>query len=135
MEQDNTTIHWHGLAQRMAPFADGTPTASQWPIPPKRYFDYEVRPLKDEAGTYFYHSHVGFQAVSCAGPLIVEDAGPPPYDYDEDIPVVFADWYMKSDEEVETGLTSIPFKWSGEPNALIFNDRTGNPSCPTPASC
>ena len=25
------------------------------------YFDYEVRPELDDAGTYFYHSHVGFQ--------------------------------------------------------------------------
>ena len=25
--------HWHGLSQSVAPFSDGTPLASQWPIP------------------------------------------------------------------------------------------------------
>ncbi|KAK4497632.1 hypothetical protein PRZ48_010285 [Zasmidium cellare] len=139
MEQDNTTIHWHGLAQRMAPFADGTPTASQWPIPPKRYFDYEVRPLKDEAGTYFYHSHVGFQAVSCAGPLIVEDAGPPPYDYDEERIVMLTDYFNKTDHTIESGLVGVPFTWSGETNAVLINgvgvsigEKAGNGSCQLP---
>lgn len=113
---------------RVAPFSDGAPIVSQWPIAPGRFFDYEIHPEVGDAGTYFYHSHMGFQAVTAHGLLVVEDKDDPPYEYDEDIAVVFADWYMKSDEEVETGLTSIPFKWSGEPNALIFNDRTGNKS-------
>lgn len=84
MDHWNTTMHWHGLSMRMAPFADGSPAAAQWPIPSKHYFDYEIHPAKDEHGTYFYHSHVGFQASTCAGPLIIEDSGPPPYDYDEE---------------------------------------------------
>ena len=78
MDQYNATIHWHGLAQRAAPFSDGTPTASQWPIPPKHFFDYEILPETSEAGSYFYHSHVGFQADTCTGPLIIEDPGAPP---------------------------------------------------------
>ncbi|XDG05356.1 hypothetical protein ABKA04_004971 [Annulohypoxylon sp. FPYF3050] len=128
MSDKNFTVHWHGLTMRVAPFSDGAPIVSQWPIAPGRFFDYEIHPEVGDAGTYFYHSHMGFQAVTAHGLLVVEDKDDPPYDYDEDIAVVFADWYMKSDEEVETGLTSIPFKWSGEPNALIFNDRTGNKS-------
>ncbi|KAI0838435.1 putative multicopper oxidase [Hypoxylon sp. FL0890] len=128
MSDLNFTVHWHGLTMRTAPFSDGTPIVAQWPIAPGRFFDYEMHPEVGDAGTYFYHSHMGFQAVTAHGLLIVEDQDSPPYQYDEDIPVVFADWYMKTDEEVETGLTSKPFKWSGEPNALIFNDRTGNKS-------
>jgi L-ascorbate oxidase len=54
-----------------APFSDGTPQAAQWPIPPLHYFDYELHVPKGMAGTYFYHSHVGFQAISVTGPLIV----------------------------------------------------------------
>lgn len=128
MDDKNFTVHWHGLTMRTAPFSDGTPIVSQWPIAPGRFFDYEIHPEVGDAGTYFYHSHMGFQAVTAHGLLVVEDADSPPYQYDADIPIVFADWYMKSDEEVEKGLTSLPFKWSGEPNALIFNDRTGNRS-------
>ncbi|KAI0122379.1 putative multicopper oxidase [Daldinia grandis] len=128
MSDLNFTVHWHGLTMRTAPFSDGTPIVSQWPIAPGRFFDYEIHPEVGDAGTYFYHSHMGFQAVTAHGLLIVEDQDEPPYQYDGDIPVVFADWYTKTDEEVETGLTSKPFKWSGEPNALVFNDRTGNKS-------
>ncbi|KAI2779885.1 putative multicopper oxidase [Daldinia loculata] len=128
MSDLNFTVHWHGLTMRTAPFSDGTPIVSQWPIAPGRFFDYEIHPEVGDAGTYFYHSHMGFQAVTAHGLLVVEDRDEPPYQYDEDIAVVFADWYTKTDEEVETGLTSKPFKWSGEPNALIFNDRTGNKS-------
>ncbi|KAI1469090.1 putative multicopper oxidase [Daldinia caldariorum] len=128
MSDLNITVHWHGLTMRTAPFSDGTPIVAQWPIAPGRFFDYEIHPEVGDAGTYFYHSHMGFQAVTAHGLLIVEDQDEPPYEYDDDIPVVFADWYMKSDEEVETGLTSKPFKWSGEPDALVFNDRTGNKS-------
>jgi FtsP/CotA-like multicopper oxidase with cupredoxin domain len=58
--------------------------ASQWPIAPGHFFDYEVRPEVGYAGTYFYHSHVGFQAVTAGGALIVESAQPSPYQYDEE---------------------------------------------------
>jgi L-ascorbate oxidase len=49
------------------------------------YFDYEVRPDLDDAGTYFYHSHVGFQAISASGPLIVKYCDATPYSYNDDI--------------------------------------------------
>lgn len=113
---------------RTAPFSDGTPIVAQWPIAPGKFFDYEIHPEVGDAGTYFYHSHMGFQAVTAHGLLIVEEQDDPPYEYEGDIPIVFADWYMKTDYEIEKGLVSIPFNWSGEPNALIFNDRTGNKS-------
>ena len=58
----------------MSPFSDGTPAVSQWPIPPLHYFDYEFRIQYGDAGTYFYHSHVGFQAITAAGALIIEEA-------------------------------------------------------------
>ncbi|KAI1080351.1 putative multicopper oxidase [Whalleya microplaca] len=128
MPDINFTVHWHGLTMRTAPFSDGTPLVSQWPIAPGEFFDYEIHPEIGDAGTYFYHSHIGFQAVTAHGLLIVEDAETPPYEYDGDIPIVFADWYEKGDQEIEQGLLATPFKWSGEPDALIFNDRTGNKS-------
>lgn len=121
MDKYNTTVHWHGLSQRTAIFSDGTPQAAQWPIAPKHFFDYEVHPEKDDAGTYFYHSHVGFQAVSCNGPLIVEDAGSPPYEYDEEQIIQLTDYFNRTDDAIETGLTADPFVWSGETNAVLIN--------------
>lgn len=141
-ENVNTTIHWHGLSQRLAPFSDGTPQASMWPIPPCHYFDFEVFPLKKEAGTYFYHSHVGFQAVSAAGPLIIEDeGGVSPYEYDEERLVFLSDYYNHTDHHIEQGLLAQPFVWSNETNAILINGvgvaqeeqhRSGEEGCPLP---
>jgi len=70
----NITQHWHGLTMATAPFSDGTPQAAQWPIPPGHFFDYELHVPVGMAGTYFYHSHVGWQATSATGPLIVSNS-------------------------------------------------------------
>lgn len=121
MEHWNTTMHWHGLSMRMAPFCDGSPAASQWPIPPKHYFDYEIHPSKDEPGTYFYHSHVGFQAATCGGPLIIEDNKAPPYAYDEERIIYLSDHFTETDEVIEAGLTATPLKWTGETKAVLVN--------------
>ncbi|KAK5625651.1 hypothetical protein RRF57_001367 [Xylaria bambusicola] len=113
---------------RTAPFSDGTPQVSQWPIAPGKFFDYEIHPEIGDAGTYFYHSHIGFQAMTAHGVLIVEDADTPPYQWDGDVSVVLADFYRKSDKEIETDLLSTPFIWPGEPDSLVFNDRSGTHS-------
>lgn len=112
--------HWHGLSQRTAPFSDGSPV-SQWPIAPHQCFDYEIHPELEDSGTYFYHSHIGFQAMTAAGPLIVDDAAAPPYDYDEERIVFLQDYYNKTDEQIENGLIATPFVWSGEVNAVLIN--------------
>ncbi|MCJ1455006.1 hypothetical protein MMC28_005359 [Mycoblastus sanguinarius] len=118
---DWTPQHWHGLAQAASPFSDGTPQASQWPIPPMHFFDYELHPEAEDAGTYFYHSHVGFQAVSAAGPLIVEDASAPPYSYDDERVFFLSDIFNKTDDVIEQGLQANPFTWSGETNNVLVN--------------
>lgn len=118
----NFTMHWHGLSQRMAPFADGTPQAAQWPIPCRHFFDYEIFPLGKEPGTYFYHSHVGFQAISASGALIIKDKeGFCPYHYDEEIVWNIGDYFNQTDHDIEFGLTNTTFKWSGETNAVLLN--------------
>lgn len=122
MSDQNATVHWHGLTESVAPFSDGTPLASQWPIPPNHFFDYELHPTGDEAGTYFYHSHVGFQTVSAAGPLIVtESSGQPPVVYDDERYFMLSELYKNDDQTIINGLVGAPFVWSGEPNAILVN--------------
>ena len=106
-----------------SPFSDGTPLASQWPIPPGHFFDYELQLPRGSAGTYFYHSHVGFQAVSCSGPLLVEDTDPP-YKVDGERVVYLQELFNKSDATIEKGLQAIPFVFSGETNGFIVNGKT-----------
>ncbi|KAI0595970.1 L-ascorbate oxidase [Biscogniauxia sp. FL1348] len=128
MPDANLTVHWHGLTMRTAPFSDGTPLVAQWPIAPFEYFDYEIHPEVGDAGTYFYHSHIGFSAITAHGMLYVEDAEEPPYEYDDEITLMLGDVYLKTDKVIEDGLTGIPFEWSGEPDSLALNGRTGTAS-------
>jgi L-ascorbate oxidase len=76
------------------------------------------------AGTYFYHSHVGFQAVSAAGPLIV-DHHIPPYHYDEERIVFLQDVFTKNDSTIEAGLANNPLVWSGETSMVLVNGQGG----------
>lgn len=46
----NTTVHWHGLSQRLSPFSDGTPL-SQWPIAPGNWFEYQMELTKEDVST------------------------------------------------------------------------------------
>nr|BAA24288.1 ascorbate oxidase [Acremonium sp. HI-25] len=123
LEQENLTMHWHGLAQRMAIFADGSPQGSQWPIPPGHFFDYELQTTVEDAGTYFYHSHVGMQALTASGALIVEGCERPPYQYDDERTLHWSDFFPQTDHEIEVGLQSVPLVWPGEVRAVLLNGK------------
>ncbi|KHN98325.1 uncharacterized protein MAM_04086 [Metarhizium album ARSEF 1941] len=121
---DIVLSHWHGLAQAAYPFSDGTPLASQWPIPPNHFFDYELRAESGMAGTYYYHSHVGFQAGTATGALIVEDPDGAPYKTDGERLVFLQEYWSLSDTEVIHDLESIPLRWPGEPNGWLINGKS-----------
>jgi FtsP/CotA-like multicopper oxidase with cupredoxin domain len=106
----------------VSPFSDGTPQASQWPIPPMHFFDYEIHIPEGMAGTYYYHSHVGFQSVSVNGPLIVKDKVPP-YKYDEERIIMFNDVFNRTMDSIEAGLVATPMVWSGETNNILINGK------------
>ncbi|RMZ79865.1 hypothetical protein DV737_g3263, partial [Chaetothyriales sp. CBS 132003] len=99
-----------------------------WPIAPGEFFDYSITPCIGDAGSYFYHSHVGFQAITAHGAIIVEDAKPIPYKYDHDVSILIQDFYPKNDSTIEDGLTADLFKWSGEPSSIQINGFSGNSS-------
>jgi FtsP/CotA-like multicopper oxidase with cupredoxin domain len=85
---DATTVHWHGIALRNN--MDGVPMITQSPVAAGGDFTYRF--IAGDAGTYWYHPHVGVQLDrGLYGPLIVEDpAEPAPYDHDWT--VVLDDW-------------------------------------------
>lgn len=105
----------------MAEFSDGSPLGTQWPIPSNSFFDYEVHVTPEDAGTYFYHSHVGMQALTVTGPLIVEDCGPSPYQYDDERTLLLHDHFQQTDKEFEHGLLAAPLVFGGEVLALMLN--------------
>lgn len=125
----------------MAQFSDGSPLASQWPIPPLNFFDYELQVPVKEAGTYFYHSHNGMQALTCTGALIIEDCGEPPYEYDEERVLLWHEHYKQNDSDFEAGLVAAPLRFGGEVVALMMDGRgvainhTAGERGPGDASC
>jgi FtsP/CotA-like multicopper oxidase with cupredoxin domain len=83
-----TSIHWHGLA--IVNDMDGVPPLTQSPIPVGADFTYDF--VVPDAGTYWYHSHVGTQLDrGLYGPLIIEDPDEKA-DYDEELILVLDDW-------------------------------------------
>jgi FtsP/CotA-like multicopper oxidase with cupredoxin domain len=77
------------------------------------------------AGTYFYHSHVGFQAVSAAGPLIIDDLEKP-YHYDDEKIVFLQDVFAEADGTIEQELSArYNWSWSGETAMVMVNGKGG----------
>ena len=96
-----SSIHWHGI---LVPNAmDGVPGLTFPGIMPGETFTYRF-PVK-QSGTYWYHSHSGFQEqTGLYGPLILEPRAKAPYAYDRDYVVMLSDW---TDENPETILANL----------------------------
>ncbi len=98
---EDTSIHWHGLL--LPPNMDGVPGVSFGGIKPASTFSYRY-PIR-QSGTYWYHSHSGFQEQSgIYGPLIIDPIEPEPFHYDQDYIVVLSDWTFESPESVFANL-------------------------------
>ncbi|KAF7319806.1 Laccase G [Mycena kentingensis (nom. inval.)] len=93
----STSIHWHGFFQTNNSWADGVAFVNQCPIATGDSFLYTF-PTGDQAGTFWYHSHLSTQYCDgLRGPLVVYDPNDPHadlYDVDDDTTVItLADWY------------------------------------------
>ena len=66
---------------------------------------------------------MGFQAVSCSGPLIIEDKNPP-YRTRGDRIIHLQELFNQTDISIEQGLQTVPFQWSGETNGFLINGHT-----------
>lgn len=87
--EEDTSIHWHGV---LLPFQmDGVPGVSFPGIRPGETFVYEF-PIR-HAGTFWYHSHSGFQEqLGHYGPLVFDPVGADPVAYDREHVLVLSDW-------------------------------------------
>lgn len=87
--KDMTSIHWHGII--LPANMDGVPGLSFHGIEPDGTYVYQFKVKQN--GTYWYHSHSGFQEqVGVYGPLVIEAKEPEPFDYDRDHVVMLTDW-------------------------------------------
>lgn len=96
-----TSIHWHGL---ILPYQqDGVPGISYAGIKPGETFTYQF-PIV-QAGTYWLHSHSGFQEPNGAyGAIVIEPEGREPFRYDRDYVVQLTDKHPHSGDRIMRNL-------------------------------
>ncbi|AXI03953.1 copper resistance system multicopper oxidase [Aquirhabdus parva] len=84
-----TSIHWHGL---LLPYQmDGVPGISFEGIPPNTTFTYQFPIL--QSGTYWYHSHSGFQEqTGLMGAIVIEPREGETIKVDRDHVILLSDW-------------------------------------------
>ena len=92
---EDTSIHWHGII--LPSGQDGVPNISDGfkGIKPGETFQYKFK--VNQSGTYWYHSHSGFQEQTGAyGAIIIDPKEPYPFKFDREYVVQLSDW---SDED------------------------------------
>ena len=113
---ETSSIHWHGLILPSA--MDGVPHIADGfkGIAPGETFTYRF-PVK-QSGTYWYHSHSGFQEqTGLYGPIIIDPREPEPFTYDRDYVVMLSDWTDEDPTVVYAKLKKLSHYYN-------FNERT-----------
>jgi CopA family copper-resistance protein len=100
-----TSIHWHGL---ILPFnQDGVPNISFPGIKPGETFTYKF-PIV-QSGTYWFHSHSGFQEPDGAyGAIVIEAKKREPFVYDRDYVIQLTDAHAHSGDRIMRNLKMMP---------------------------
>jgi len=93
----DSSIHWHGMI--LPTNMDGVPGLSYEGIKPGRTFEYQFE--VNQNGTYWYHSHSGFQEqTGVYGAIVIEPKGSDPVSYDREHVVVLSDWSDEVPEDI-----------------------------------
>jgi CopA family copper-resistance protein len=98
---ESTSIHWHGL---ILPYQqDGVPGISYDGIDPGETFTYRF-PIV-QSGTYWFHSHTGFQEPDGAfGAIVIEPKKREPFRYDNEYVVQLTDAHPHSGDRIMRNL-------------------------------
>lgn len=101
LDGEDTSIHWHGIL--LPANMDGVPGLSFAGIPPGQTHAYRFHVR--QGGTYWYHSHSGFQEQrGVYGALVIEPREPEPFRYDREHVVMLSDWTDESPDRVFANL-------------------------------
>jgi CopA family copper-resistance protein len=93
----DSSIHWHGMI--LPTGMDGVPGLSFAGIKPGETFTYSFD--VNQSGTYWYHSHSGFQEQSGVyGAIVIDPKEADPVAYDRDHVVILSDWTDEVPEKV-----------------------------------
>ncbi len=114
--KESTSIHWHGLI--LPSEMDGVPDISNdfHGIAPGETFTYHFK--ASQSGTYWYHSHSGFQEqTGLYGPIVIDPIEKDPVSYDKDYVVMLSDWTDENPMDVYAKLKKLSHYYN-------FNERT-----------
>ncbi len=94
---EDTSIHWHGMI--LPANMDGVPGLSFHGIHPGETYTYKF--AVRQGGTYWYHSHSGFQEqLGLYGALVIDPREPEPFRYDREHVVLLSDWTDENPKRV-----------------------------------
>ncbi|WP_297790990.1 copper resistance system multicopper oxidase [uncultured Marinobacter sp.] len=120
-----TSIHWHGL---ILPFEqDGVPGISFPGIKPGETFTYQFPVVQN--GTYWFHSHSGFQEPDGAfGAIVIEPEGREPFRYDREYVVQLTDKHPHSGDRIMRNLKMMPDYYNRQQQTVgeFFSDASQN---------
>ena len=120
-----TSIHWHGL---ILPFdQDGVPGISFPGIKPGETFTYEF-PIQ-QAGTYWFHSHSGFQEPDGAyGAIVIEPKKREPFRFDREYVVQLTDKHPHSGDRIMRNFKMMSDYYNREQQTVgeFFSDASKN---------
>ncbi|WP_416899485.1 MAG: copper resistance system multicopper oxidase [Minwuia sp.] len=118
---EDTSVHWHGL---ILPYQqDGVPGISYPGIAPGETFTYRFPIMQN--GTYWFHSHSGFQEPDGAyGSIIIEPREPDPNTYDREYVVQLTDAHPHSGDRIMRNLKMMPDYYNRKQRTLLdfFDD-------------
>lgn len=100
MQDNGTSVHWHGVRQYYSVGNDGTGGITECPIAPGHTRQYAFQAT--QYGTSFYHSHFSAQTGDgIFGPIVIE--GPVSANYDIDLgPYMISEWYYMTTWQVNS---------------------------------
>ncbi len=103
--KEDTSIHWHGM---ILPFEmDGVPGLTYAGIKPGQTFTYKF--TVQQHGTYWYHSHSGFQEQNgLYGSIVILPKIQDPYEYQQDYVIQLSDWTDEDPDQVVKNLKKMP---------------------------
>lgn len=116
MLPETSSIHWHGIILPSA--MDGVPDIADGfkGIRPGETFTYRFPVL--QSGTYWYHSHSGFQEqTGLYGAIVIDPKQPEPFTYDRDYVVLLSDWSDEDPNDIYAKLKKLSHYYN-------FNERT-----------
>ena len=99
-----SSIHWHGLILPIE--MDGVPGLSFAGIKPGETYTYQFEAV--QSGTYWYHSHSGYQEqTGLYGSIIIDPRETDVVKYDRDHIVLLSDWSDESPEQIYAKLKKL----------------------------